>query len=93
VKAQAPDEDSLVVERVLADGRVCLCVVRLRGRGPVEYLPTFGRCGGCERPWRTQCSTENAAYAGDPQPIAWKATSEGRQCAEFRRPGALILLG
>jgi maltooligosyltrehalose trehalohydrolase len=93
VKVQAPDEDSLIVERVLEDGRVCLCVVRLRGWGPIEYLPTFGRCGCCERPWRIQCSTEDPAYASDPQRVAWEVTSEGRQRAEFRRPGALILLG
>jgi maltooligosyltrehalose trehalohydrolase len=93
MKVHAPDEDSLIVERVLSDGRVFLCVVRLRGRGRVEYLPTFGRCDGCERPWRVQCSTEDAAFACDPQPIAWNVASEGRHCAEFRRPGALILVG
>jgi maltooligosyltrehalose trehalohydrolase len=93
VKVQAPDDDTLVMERVLADGRVCLCVVRLRARGGVEYMTTFGRCGGCERIWRIACSTEDAIYACDPQPIAWRITGEGRQCAEFRRPGALILFG
>jgi hypothetical protein len=93
VNVQAPDDDTLMVERVQEDGRVCLCVVRLRGRGGVEHMPTFGRCGGCERLWRIQCSTEDAAYACDPQPIAWRITGEGRQCAEFRRPGALIPFG
>jgi hypothetical protein len=81
------------VERVLQDGRVYLCVVRLRGCGRVEYLPTFGRCGGCERLWRLQCSTEDAAHAADQQPIAWTIASDGRQCVDFRRPGALILVG
>jgi hypothetical protein len=92
VKVRALDADSLAIERVLDDNRVGVCVVRLRGAGVIDYTPVFGRCGGCERLWGIECSTEDPSYAADPQPIDWSVEGE-TQRIEFRRPGALILVG
>jgi maltooligosyltrehalose trehalohydrolase len=91
IRVHAPDADSLVIERVLNDQRVALCVIRLRGSGHVEYLPTFGRGGGCDRVWRMRCSTEEPRFAPGPSPIDWSI--EGTHLTvHFERPGALLLL-
>jgi maltooligosyltrehalose trehalohydrolase len=92
IQTQAVDADTIVVERLLADARVCLCVVRLRGAGCVEYLPTLGRDGAQEREWSVRCSTEGPAYAIDAEPIVWNNT-RGHHAVEFHRPGALFLVG
>jgi maltooligosyltrehalose trehalohydrolase len=91
VRARPIDADTLVVERVLDDGRVSLCVARLRGAGGVEYTPVFGRCDGCVPSWRIECSTEDGSYAADPQPIKWDVGADGAHRVEFHRPGALLM--
>jgi maltooligosyltrehalose trehalohydrolase len=92
LEVQAIDADTLLIERLATDQRVCLCVVRLRGAGRVEFLPTIGRRGGGERTWAVACSTEDPAYTVDPQPITWEAGAD-RHWVQFARPGALVLLG
>jgi hypothetical protein len=93
VHAQALDDDTLLVERVLGDGRVALCVARLRGRGRVDYLPMFARGGPRQLVWSIRCSTEERQYACHPHRLMWGVDGE-RHWTEFhRQPGALLLIG
>jgi maltooligosyltrehalose trehalohydrolase len=92
VHTQALDDDTLLIERVLDDGRVVLCVARLRGRGRVDFLPTFARGGASQLVWSIRCSPEDREYACHPHRLMWGVDGE-RHWTEFERPGALLMIG
>jgi maltooligosyltrehalose trehalohydrolase len=83
--ADAPDADTVRLRRDAEDGSAVLLVARLRGAGEV-------RCQGepiaLGRRFATVLlSTEDAAFTGDPAPIAL-----GGGAVRFTRPGAVVLL-
>lgn len=92
IDARALDPDTLMIERVPSDGRVALCVARLRGRGPIDDLPTFGRGGAGEVAWSIRCSTEERRYVCHPYRLRW-GIDRDRHWVEFERPGALLMIG
>jgi maltooligosyltrehalose trehalohydrolase len=83
VQVAAVDEGALAIQYGRGE-RALLVVVRLRGAGDVR--PATGRRG-----WREVLSTEDAAFAGDPQPPSVEEEGDALVLA-FSRPGAVLLL-
>lgn len=78
---EASGEDSLIVRRGCRTGGAVLAVVRLRGAGRVNAGPVTGSG------WTTILTTEDAAFATDPQPMQ---IPPDHSAVEFLRPGAVL---
>jgi maltooligosyltrehalose trehalohydrolase len=86
-EAFALDADTIAVRR--ASGRAVYWIIaRLRGLGAVNLAPLQEFAAGTAA--TVVISTEDAAFAEDPQPLALSA---GDECPRivFARPGALVL--
>jgi maltooligosyltrehalose trehalohydrolase len=77
---RAVDEETLLLRRRVGD-EALLVLVRLRGSGAVVLSEAMW--------WETLLTTEDAAFALDPQPIEVDAGGAVR----FRRAGAVVLRG
>jgi maltooligosyltrehalose trehalohydrolase len=90
--AEVLDEGTLLLRRQAPDGRLLVGVVRLTGRGGVAAdtaLPG-DTAGDPEVGWRRLMTTEDPAFAPDPNPLAvvWNRRSVR---VEFHRPAAVVL--
>jgi maltooligosyltrehalose trehalohydrolase len=88
VRADAPDEDTVVVE-LAGEGRALLVVVRLRGAGTVDLRERRPPRGGS---WAPVVDTEEPAFAASPRPVSIELAGEGPRVS-FARPGAVVLRG
>jgi len=88
-EAKAVDADTLVLRRRGAGGATLLAVARLRGAGAVELRPPL--LDPRDATWTPAWSSEDPAFAEDPQPIRVEATKKQGLRIEFARPSALVL--
>ncbi len=88
-EAVALDAGTVALRRAGDDGSAVVAVVRLVGAGAVDVPASLLR-GAAPAAWRALLTTEDDAFAPDPQPPA-QAVAGGGLRLEFARPGAVIL--
>jgi maltooligosyltrehalose trehalohydrolase len=85
--ARACDREALAVWRRRNGGGGHVLLVRLAGAGRVVGPELAGDPAS---PWRVRLSSEDPAFAADPQPIRIDESASA-PAAEFSRPGAVLL--